>query len=107
MLKSHLIAAALVICTVGGAASTYAQAPTSPTPVIDKTTTAQSAGSGPSCTGAVTRAKDNIFLRIQQNTGTESRAAAQLHLSLAERAAAFGDEAGCWRELDVSRQYVR
>jgi len=106
MMKSSL-AAALVFCTIGGAAS-LAQAPTSPNaPEASPATKTAQGADVESCGGAVAGAKDNIFLRLQGFNGEANRGTAQVHLHMAEQAAATGDAAGCWKELNLSRQYVR
>lgn len=101
MFKSRLVMAALV-ASLSIAGPVLAQSPTSPEP-SPATPAPQRA---PSCAQAVHKAEDNIFLRIQQYTGAENRATAEVHLDLAMTAAANGNEAKCWAELRLSKQYV-
>lgn len=99
MTRSHLTIA-LFAASVLVAGPSFAQSPASP----------QTSTGGPrqpaSCAAAVHKAEDNIFLRIQQYTGAENRATAQVHLDLAMIAAANGNEPKCWAELRLSKQYV-
>ncbi len=60
-----------------------------------------------SCAAAVARASDNIALRMQTpSLGAENRESAKLHLAMAGNAAAAGNEAECWKQLQVSGLFV-
>lgn len=102
MFKSRFVMAALAAASLSIAGSALAQSPTSPEPPP----AAPAPQHAPSCAQAVHKAEDNIFLRIQQYTGAENRATAEVHLDLAMAAAANGNEAKCWAELRLSKQYV-
>ena len=55
------------------------------------------------CATTAANAADDISLRIQQSgLGAEDRESAKLHLVMAMTAAAAGNEAKCWRELQIS-----
>jgi hypothetical protein len=104
MFKSHLTLSAAAFLVLVASAQAQVQQTTPATAITPSTAQGAQAGT---CADAVLKAKDNVFLRIQQSTGSESRASAQVHLSQAGNAAESGDEARCWKELDVSRQFVR
>jgi hypothetical protein len=70
---------------------------------VSQTAVAQTAN----CAAAATRANDNIALRVQQNTpGAENRESARVHVEMAGHAAATGNEAECWRQLNISGLFV-
>jgi len=59
------------------------------------------------CAAAAARAADNIALRVQQaGLGAENRETAKAHIAMANNAAASGNEAECWRQLQVSGLFV-
>lgn len=60
-----------------------------------------------SCAAAAARASDNIALRMQTAAlGAENRESAKAHLAMASNAAAAGNDAECWRQLQVSGLFV-
>lgn len=60
-----------------------------------------------SCAAAAARANDNIALRMQTSgLGAENRESAKAHLAMANSAAAAGNDAECWRQLQVSGLFV-
>jgi hypothetical protein len=90
MLKSVLTvsAIALALSFAGGPLSAQAQTPQG-------------------CAAAAARASDNIALRNQTaGLGAENRESAKAHLAMASNAAANGNEAECWRQLQVSGLFV-
>lgn len=59
------------------------------------------------CGAAAARAADNIALRVQQfASGAENRQSASVHLAMASNAAAAGNEAECWRQIQMSSLFV-
>ena len=60
-----------------------------------------------SCAEAVNAAWDNIFLRIQHDTGNTSRESSKAHLYAAQQAAQAGNEQECWRQYNWAKYLVR
>jgi hypothetical protein len=67
----------------------------------------QANGPPANCGEAVKAAWDNIFLRIQHDTGNTSRESSKVHLYAAQQAAANGDEKECWRQYNWAKYLVR
>ncbi|HTY70083.1 MAG TPA: hypothetical protein VMH36_25735 [Alphaproteobacteria bacterium] len=89
MLKSVLAASAVVLALGFAGSPGSAQAQTQ------------------NCAAAAVRANDNIALRLQQaGLGAENRESAKAHIAMANNAAASGNEAECWRQLQISGLFV-
>jgi hypothetical protein len=56
------------------------------------------------CSAAVKRAEDSVWLRVQGGGrhAVAARESAKLHLYEAETSAASGNDAECWRQLQLS-----
>ena len=103
MFKSHIAIAAVTasVLLIGG----HAFAQQKQVPAAGQST-AQIAGEVQSCSGALAKANDNIALRIQGD-GQITRETARVHLYKAGQALNAGNEAQCWQELGISKQFVR
>ncbi len=114
MLKFRFTAAAFAAAVLLAGIPAFAQSSYAPAnkpvaaPISAAHQQAQLANDPARCGLEVSRASDNIGLRIQQPIpGAETRLSAIADLQAAADAAAAGDDAACWHWYDRAQQVVR